>query len=216
MAKMSKLLGTASTLRPLAKVLAFALLLTTLALNPVPESQAQATRVLALSPLVEKPLVTGISGSNQVKINGSVQLLGSKLNQVEEVQIDGVPASFFVNSEDSITIRIPVGVKPGDPAVKLFGDFGSIIFTSLFEVIATELPDNSKVTIGSFNGYVAIYTKAHQGKQLSFKVGSSWKVIKTLPSNYTYNLKKIGSGKTTTVQVYIDSALVQVLQVKVK
>jgi hypothetical protein len=213
---MSKLLGTASTLRPLAKVLAFALLLTTLALNPVPESQAQATRVLALSPLVEKPLVTGISGSNQVKINGSVQLLGSKLNQVEEVQIDGVPASFFVNSEDSITIRIPVGVKPGDPAVKLFGDFGSIIFTSLFEVIATELPDNSKVTIGSFNGYVAIYTKAHQGKQLSFKVGSSWKVIKTLPSNYTYNLKKIGSGKTTTVQVYIDSALVQVLQVKVK
>ena len=213
---MSKFLGTASTLRPLAKVLAFALLLTTLALYPVPASQAQATRVLTLSPLVEKPLVTGISGSNQVKINGSVQLLGSKLDQVEEVQIDGVSASFFVNSEDSITIRIPVGVKPGDPAVKLFGDFGSIIFTSLFEVIATELPNNSKVTIGSFNGYVAIYTKAHQGKQLSFKVGSSWKVIKTLPSNYTYNLKKIGSGKTTTVQVYIDSALVQVLQVKVK
>ncbi len=197
-------------------MLALALLLTTLALNPAPASQAQASKVLALSPLVEKPLVTGISGSNQVKINGSVQLLGSKLNQVEEVQIDGVPASFFVNSEDSITIRIPVGVKPGDPAVKLFGDFGSIIFTSLFEVIATELPDNSKVTIGTFNGYVAIYTKAHQGKQLSFKVGSSWKVIKTLPSNYTYNLKKIGSGKTTTVQVYIDSALVQVLQVKVK
>lgn len=213
---MSKLLGTASRLGPLAKVLALALLLTTLALNPVLASQAQATRVLALSPLVEKPLVTGISGSNQVKINGSVQLLGSKLNQVEEVQVDGVPASFFVNSEDSITIRIPVGVKPGDPAVKLFGDFGSIIFTSLFEVIATELPDNSKVTIGSFNGYVAIYTKAHQGKQLSFKVGSSWKVIKTLPSNYTYNLKKIGSGKTTPVQVYIDSTLVQVLQVKVK
>lgn len=213
---MSKLLGTASRLGPVAKVLALTLLLATLALNPTPASQAQAPKVLALSPLVEKPLVTGISGSNQVKINGSVQLLGSKLNQVEEVQVDGVPASFFVNSEDSITIRIPVGVKPGDPAVKLFGDFGSIIFTSLFEVIATELPNNSKVTIGTFNGYVAIYTKAHQGKQLSFKVGSSWKVIKTLPSNYTYNLKKIGSGKTTTVQVYIDSALVQVLQVKVK
>ena len=213
---MSKILGTASALGPLAKVLTLALLALALVTNSAPASQAQATRVLALSPLVEKPLVTGISGSNQVKINGSVQLLGSKLNQVEDVQVDGVPTSFFVNSEDSITIRIPVGVKPGDPAVKLFGDFGSIIFTSLFEVIATELPNNSKVTIGSFNGYVAIYTKAHQGKQLSFKVGSSWKVIKTLPSNYTYNLKKIGSGKTTTVQVYIDSALVQVLQLRVK
>ena len=213
---MSKILGTASALGPLAKVLTLALLALALVNNSAPASQAQATRVLALSQLVEKPLVTGISGSNQVKINGSVQLLGSKLNQVEEVQIDGVPASFFVNSEDSITIRIPIGVKPGDPAVKLFGDFGSIIFTSLFEVVATELPNNSKVTIGTFNGYVAIYTKAHQGKQLSFKVGSSWKVIKTLPSNYTYNLKKIGSGKTTTVQVYIDSALVQVLQLRVK
>ncbi len=213
---MSKILGTASALGPLAKVLTLALLALALVTNSAPASQAQAPKVLALSPLVEKPLVTGISGSNQVKINGSVQLLGSKLNQVEEVQIDGVPASFFVNSEDSITIRIPIGVKPGDPAVKLFGDFGSIIFTSLFEVVATELPNNSKVTIGTFNGYVAIYTKAHQGKQLSFKVGSSWKVIKTLPSNYTYNLKKIGSGKTTTVQVYIDSALVQVLQLRVR
>lgn len=213
---MTKLIKTPSNLRPLAWLLVLAVFLGFQALSETAPAQAKIQSVLATSPLVEKPSVTGISGSNQVKINGSVQLLGSKLNQVEEVQIDGVPSSFFVNSEDSITIRIPVGVKPGDPAVKLFGDFGSIIFTSLFEVVATELPNNSKVTIGTFNGYVAIYTKAHQGKQLSFKVGSSWKVIKNLPTNYTYNLKKIGSGKTTTVQVYIDSALVQVLQVKVK
>jgi hypothetical protein len=213
---MSKLIKNPSNLRPLAWLLVLAVFLGLQTISEIAPAQAKAQSVLAASPLVEKPLVTGISGSNQVKINGSVQLLGSKLNQVEEVHVDGVPASFFVNSQDSITIRIPVGVKPGDPAVKLFGDFGSIIFTSLFEVVATELPNNSKVTIGSFNGYVAIYTKSHQGKQLSFKIGNSWKVIKTLPANYTYNLKKIGSGKTTTVQVYIDRALVQVLQIKVK
>lgn len=215
MDKMSKLLATESSFRHLAKLLALALLAAVLVINPT-SSQAQSPKVLATSPLVDKPLITGISGSNQVKINGSVQLIGILLDQVEDVQVDGVTASFFVNNSGTITIRIPVGVKPGDPAVKLFGDFGSIIFTSFFEVVATELPNNSKVTIGTFNGYVAIYTKAHQGKQLSFKIGSSWKVIKNLPTNYTYNLKKIGSGKITTVQVYIDSTLVQVLQVKVK
>lgn len=209
-------MGTESSFRHLAKLLALALLAAVLAINPNTASQAQALNVLGTSPLVEKPLITGISGSNQVKINGSVQLIGVLLDQVEDVQVDGVTASFFLNNAGAITIRIPVGVKPGDPAVKLFGDFGSIIFTSLFEVVATELPNNSKVTIGTFNGYVAIYTKAHLGKQLSFKVGSTWKIVNSLPSNYTYNLKKIGSGKTTTVQVYIDGALVQVLQVTVK
>ena len=213
---MSKFTATKSSFRQLAKLLALALLATALVINPTTSSQAQNLHVLATSPLVDKPMITSISGSNQVKINGSVQLIGLLLDQVEDVQVDGVTASFFVNNSGTITIRIPVGVKPGDPAVKLFGDFGSIIFTSLFEVVATELPNNSKVTIGTFNGYVAIYTKAHNGKRLSFKVGSSWKVLKTLPSNYTYNLKKIGSGKTTTVQVYIDRTLVQVLQVKVK
>lgn len=213
---MSKLLNTPSNHRLLAALLVLTAFFGFQALSETSPAQAKSQSVFATSPLVEKPLVTGISGSNQVKINGSVQLLGAKLNQVEEVHIDGVPASFFVNSEDSITIRIPVGVKPGDPAVKLFGDFGSIIFTSLFEVVATELPNNSKVTIGSFNGYVAIYTKSHLGKRLSFKVGSQWKVVNPLRSNYTYNLKKIGSGKTTTVQVYVDSALVQVLQIRVK
>jgi len=213
---MGKILGTESSFRQLAKLLVLALLAAVMFINPSTASQAQNLNVLATSPLVDKPMITGISGSNQVKINGSVQLIGILLDQVEDVQVDGVTANFFVNNSGTITIRIPVGVKPGDPAVKLFGDFGSIIFTSLFEVIATELPNNSKVTIGTFNGYVAIYTKAHQGKQLSFKVGRSWKVIKTLPTNYTYNLKKIGSGKTTTVQVYIDSTLVQVLQVTVK
>lgn len=216
MGKMSKLLATKSNLRQLAKLIALALLAAVWIINPTAPAIAQNLHVLATSPLVEKPVITGISGSNQVKINGSVQLIGILLDQVEEVQVDGVTASFFVNNSGAITIRVPVGVKPGDPAVKLFGDFGSIIFTSLFEVVATELPINSKVTIGTFNGYVAIYTKAHQGKQLSFKIGSSWKVIKNLPSNYTYNLKKIGAGKTTTVQVYIDSTLVQVLQVTVK
>lgn len=196
-------------------LLALALLATTLALGPASISKA-SHHLLATSPLVDKPQITGISGSNQIKINGSVQLVGILLDQVEDVEVDGVNASFFVNSPGAITIRIPVGVKPGDPAVKLFGDFGSIIFASLFEVIATELPNNSKVTIGTFNGYVAIYTKALRGKQLSFKIGSSWKVVNSLPSNYTYNLKRIGSGKTTTVQVYIDGALVRVLQVKVK
>lgn len=207
---------TLSSFRPVAWLMVFAILMAFQTFSPPVSAHAKPQSVLATSPLVEKPSVSGISGSNQVKINGSIQLLGSKLNQVEEVHVDGVPTSFFVNSENSITIRIPVGVKPGDPAVKLFGDYGLIIFTSLFEVIATELPNNSKVTIGTFNGYVAIYTKALRGKQLSFKIGSGWKVVDSLPANYTYNLRKIGSGKTATVQVYIDGALVQVLQVRVR
>jgi hypothetical protein len=48
------------------------------------------------------------------------------------------------------------------------------------------------------------------------KVGSKWRVIPSLASNYTHNLTKVGKDKTVTVMVYLDRELVSVQQVKVK
>ncbi len=163
-----------------------------------------------------KPNIIGVTGSSQVKVNSSVRLYGAALDQIKEIKVDGIAASFFVNNAGLITLRIPVGVKPGDPTITLIGDFGSINISSLFEVISTDLPSKSKVTVGTFNGYVAVYTKAHAGKRLSFKIGNTWKVVDQLSSGYTYNLKKLTRNKVATVQVYIDRVLVLVSQVRVK
>jgi len=75
---------------------------------------------------------------------------------------------------------------------------------------------DTKVTIGTFLGYVAVYTKNHEGKRLSMKIGNKWRVIDSLGANYTYNLTKVGIGRTVSVEVYIDRVLVQVKQIRIQ
>jgi len=48
------------------------------------------------------------------------------------------------------------------------------------------------------------------------KIGNKWRVIESLGANYTYNLTKVGTGKTLTVMVYLDRQLIQVEQIRVR
>ena len=64
--------------------------------------------------------------------------------------------------------------------------------------------------------FSAVHTKNYEGKRLSMKIGNKWRVVESLGANYTYNLTKVGAGKTVTVMVYIDRQLVQVKQIKVQ
>ncbi len=157
-----------------------------------------------------------VSGSAVVKTNEVVRLVGTNFNLVEKVLIGDVEASFFVNSAELITIRIPMDVAAGNPTITLQGAFGSRIFTGLIEVSVTQVSIDTKVTIGTFLGFAAVYTKNHEGKRLSMKIGNKWRVIDPLTANYTYNFTKVGVGRTVTVMVYLDRELVQVKQIKIQ
>lgn len=75
-------------------------------------------------------------------------------------------------------------------------------------------PENSeqKVTIGTFNGYIAIYTKGYEGRRLTAKVAGKWLKVDpiTLAPGKTYSLTKrnTGAGYNINVEVYIDGVLV--------
>ena len=162
------------------------------------------------------PIVLDVSGSATVKTNEVVRLVGTNFNLIEKVLIGDVEASFFVNSSQLITIRVPIDVAPGNPAITLQGAFGTAIFTGLIQVSVTQVSVDTKVTIGTFLGYAAVYTKNHEGKRLSMKIGNKWRVIDPLDANYTYSYTKVGVGRTVTVEVYIDRVLVQVKQIKIQ
>jgi hypothetical protein len=177
---------------------------------PGPSSQENSP-VQALRPILS-------SGSSPVQhqINDVVTLRGEQLNLVKTILVDGIAASFFINSANLITIRIPVGVKPGLVVVTLVGDFGSQEYAGLIEVVSGAVLTSTKVTIGTFQGYAAVYTKNLAGKRLSLKVGNKWRVVKKLPAQYTYNFTKVGKNKTVTVMVYVDRKLISVKQLLVR
>jgi len=77
-----------------------------------------------------------------------------------------------------------------------------------------ESPDENaeqKVTIGTFNGYIAIYTKGYEGRKLTAKVAGRWLKVDpiTLSPGKSYSLTKrnTGAGYQINVEVYIDGVL---------
>jgi hypothetical protein len=67
---------------------------------------------------------------------------------------------------------------------------------------------DQKLTVGSFKGFVAIYTKNYTGSKLSAKVAGKWLVVNSL-SSFTRTVRLTGAGYTIKVDLYIDGAFVR-------
>lgn len=153
--------------------------------------------------------ITSVVDSGVLHVNDVVRFDGIGFASVEVVLVDDHPASFFLNSDERITVRIPIGVDPGDASITLQTSRGVFVQHNLIEIVARELPSNSKITIGTFQGYVAVYTKGLLGAKLSIRVGSRWRQIETLQSDFSKNLTRVGANKIVPVQVFVDGVLVK-------
>jgi len=70
-----------------------------------------------------------------------------------------------------------------------------------------------KITVGTFKGYVAIYTKGYMGQKLSAKVAGRWLVVDPIAAyksnDYSRVVRLTGAGYTITVDLYIDGVFVR-------
>lgn len=173
-----------------------------------------------LTPVVDvtksRPSVTGVDGPREVRPEGTVTLTGDRLLLVQKVLVDGVETSFVANSDGLLTIKIPKGLKPGDVSITLVGSFGTFILSNFITIAPIDISISSKVTIGTFNGFVAVYTKNLEGKRLSIKFGNRWRVVPNIPTNYTKNLLKQSRGKLVETKVFIDRQLVKIRALRVR
>jgi hypothetical protein len=144
----------------------------------------------------------------------TLRLSGSSLSEVRKVLVDGVPTSFFLNSENLITARIPVDAKPGDVTITLQGAFGSLELTNSLFIPGAEAPTNPNIEVASNPGELSITAKDLEGKRLSVKVGSRWQVVEKIPNNPTMLKFSIEPNKTITVMVFLDRNLSQISQIQ--
>jgi len=72
---------------------------------------------------------------------------------------------------------------------------------------------DQKITVGTFKGYVAIYTKGYMGQKLSAKVAGKWLVVDPIAAyksnDYSRTVRLTGAGYAITVDLYIDGAFVR-------
>jgi hypothetical protein len=73
---------------------------------------------------------------------------------------------------------------------------------------------DAKVTVGTFKGYIAIYTKGYDGSKLSAKVAGKWLVVPSLDeswkgNDYSRTIRFTGAGYEIDVHLYIDGEFVR-------
>jgi hypothetical protein len=89
------------------------------------------------------------------------------------------------------------------------------VVTSQTITVGASSADSSdqKITVGTFKGYVAIYTKGYMGQKLSAKVAGKWLVVDPIAAyksnDYSRTVRLTGAGYTITVDLYIDGAFVR-------
>jgi hypothetical protein len=74
---------------------------------------------------------------------------------------------------------------------------------------------NQKLTVGSFKGFVAIYTLGYGDSKLSAKVAGKWLTVNNL-ANFTRTVRLTGAGYDIKVDLYIDGVFVKTENITTK
>ena len=185
-------------------------------IGPAIKSISALVLVMSLAiPAAAAPQVTGVVDYAQAKPGSVVRLIGSDFSEVEKVLVDGIETSFSTKQVGHIAIRIPVQTSPGDAKVTLQPGTGTGT-EFILEIIATEVQPKTKVTIGTFMGFVAVYTKNLSGRKMSIELGNRSRSDLLLDKDFTSNLTKTKRNQLVDVRVFIDNQLVQSSRILVR
>ncbi|MEY4409875.1 MAG: hypothetical protein RLZ99_348 [Actinomycetota bacterium] len=166
--------------------------------------------------LHQAPKASSAIEGSRASADSVIRVAGWDFKSVEQVLIDGRPTTFQVISNTLIAIRIPLATNPGDVTITLVSDQGQTNSNFKIEIVSLETQRDTKVTIGSFLGYVAVYTKNLSGQKLSIQVGSKRRDVSVLTNDYTVNLTKVGSNRLVEVRVFVAGQLVESAMVLVR
>jgi hypothetical protein len=128
-----------------------------------------------------------------------------------ETDLDGTfKVTVLAGSADSGTAALTATYRKSGSATALAD---RITTTQAITVGAAAASADQKITVGTFKGYVAIYTKGYMGQKLSAKVAGKWLVVDPIAAyksnDYSRNVRLTGAGYTITVDLYIDGAFVR-------
>ena len=166
--------------------------------------------------LPQAPRATPVIEGSQAKADSVIRVAGWDFKKVEQVLIDDLPTTFQASSNTLIAIRIPLGTNPGDVTITLVSNSGNTKSSFQIEIVSLETEKDTKVTIGSFLGYVAVYTKNLSGEKLSIQVGNKFREVSVLNNNFTANLTKVGGNRLVEVKVFVAGQLVESAMVLVR
>ena len=126
------------------------------------------------------------------------------------VSTDGTFAfNVLLGTNDSGTATVVVGYDQNDAtATADYVDAKDILVTKTILIGAAAVASDTKVNVGTFKGFVALYAKGYEGQKMSAIVAGKWIVVESLASDFERVVRFTGAGYTITTKIYIDGVMI--------
>jgi len=123
----------------------------------------------------------------------------------------------ILNAMKSTGTKVDDVLRKGIPMVNLAAAYNQLASGTTPTPPTQPTNPDQKVTIGTFNGFIAIYTQGYEGRRMTARVAGKWLAVDpiTLVPGKAYSLTKrnTGAGFNINVEVYIDGQLAGTQQV---
>ncbi len=119
-------------------------------------------------------------------------------------------------SEQILSVMKSTGTKINDvirkdiPVINLQAAYNELLTGPA--IPETPVVSQKKVTIGTFNGFIAIYTSGYTGSRMTARVAGKWLVVDPISNapgkSYSITRRNTGAGYDIKVEVFIDGVRV--------
>ena len=154
-----------------------------------------------------------------VAAGSEVTFTGRRLQLVSSAYAGQLQLQIVQAVSSSLTVFIPTSLSANVYDLTVHSSNGKLTFQQGLTVLGAQdqivgSEAGPKLTVGSFKGYVAIYTKGYEGQRLSAKVDGKWLVVDPLKeswrqNNYSRTVRFIGAGYDIFVHLYIDGEFIK-------
>ncbi len=209
------------TFASLGSYFAFGCGLSTAPSSGVVQTPGQSSGATQGSDAASAPSYDGkvIDAPQAVVAGQEVTFTGRNLSSVTSAFVGTTQLTVVSTADELLVIDVPASMAPGVYDLVLQSSLGTLNFQQGLTVLeaqdqVVESEAGPKLTVGSFKGYVAVYTKGYEGAKLSAKIAGKWLVVEELKEswktfNYSRTVRFTGAGYAIKVHLYINGEFVR-------
>ena len=168
------------------------------------------------APVYSGPL---LDSGQSVVAGQEVSFPGRRLGSVDSAFAGNTNLTIVSAADELLVLDVPANLTAGVYDLVIHSGQGTLTFQNglTVEASTTDLIEPeaaTRLTVGYFNGVVAIYTKGYEGAKLSAKIAGKWLVVDALDEsfkgkNYSRTVRFTGAGYSILVHLYINGELIK-------
>ena len=152
--------------------------------------------------------------------NGQATVYLRSLKDIDGISAVGVTfTEYNVGAVSTTDLTSAAGVVLTDVVGTVWDEslWTNVLETEIdFTKVAAVASADTKVNVGSFKGYVALYAKGYKGQKMTAIVAGKWIKVDSLASDFERVVRYTGAGYDIVTTIYIDGAKVETFNVTTK